>query len=294
VHFSHVALIGVGILGGSLGLALRERRPTVRITGYVRRPETVLLCQQRDVAHHVSTDLAAAVRDADLIVLCTPIGQFTTLTEAVLPYLRPNAIITDIGSTKASVVHSLEPLCLQSNARFVGSHPMAGSEQTGVASARSNLFVDARCVVTPTLNTSQSALESVLELWKSVGAVPLIMDALEHDAVVSRSSHLPHVVAALLARHVLDPSHPSPQRILCASGFRDTTRIASGSPEMWRDIALSNRDALLTTLTSWSQDLASFIHALENNDAKTLESLFRQAKERRDAWNDSQGRSSNP
>ncbi len=288
MHFSHVALVGVGLLGGSLGLALRERRPAVHITGYVRRPQTAALCLQRNVAHRIVTDLAETVRDADLVVLCTPIGQFVPLAQAALPYLRPGTIVTDIGSTKASVVESLEPLFLPSQARFIGSHPMAGSEQTGVAAARSNLFVGARCVVTPSPDTPPTALESVLELWRSVGGIPMTMDAREHDAVVSRSSHLPHVLAALLARHVLDPRHPNPQRDLCASGFRDTTRIASGSPEMWRDIALSNRDALLTTLANWSEDLSMFIRALENEDAATLESLFRQAKERRDAWNASQ------
>lgn len=293
MHFSHVALVGVGLLGGSLGLALRERRPAVHVTGYVRRSETVALCQERDVAHHISTDLAATVRHADLIVLCTPIGQFVSLANATLPHLRPGAIVTDIGSSKASVVEALEPLFLRAGSPFIGSHPMAGSEQTGVSSARANLFEGARCVVTPSPATPAPALETVLDLWRSVGGIPMTMDAHEHDAVVSRSSHLPHVLAALLARHVLDPAHPSPQRVLCASGFRDTTRIASGSPEMWRDIALSNREALLATLTNWSEDLASFIRALENNDASTLESLFRQAKERRDAWTDSQTRTPN-
>jgi prephenate dehydrogenase len=293
VHFSQVALVGVGFLGGSLGLGLRERRPGVRITGYVRRPDAVAACRDRNVAHEIFTDLSEAVRDADLIVLCTPIGQFQHLVQSALPHLKPGAIVTDVGSTKSGVIQTLAPLFSRSTAVFVGSHPMAGSELTGVTAARSDLFEEARCVVTPTPDTPAAAVETVCNLWRQVGGVPILLDAGEHDALVSRSSHLPHVLAALLARHVLDPRHPALQRDLCATGFRDTTRIAAGSPEMWRDIALGNREALLKTLSDWSRDLDDFTQALEAADATALETLFREAKQRRDHWNPPRGGCSN-
>ncbi len=279
-----IALVGVGLLGGSLGLAVRERRLASRVVGYVRRQASVLECEQAGAVDSATTDLLNAVEHADLIVLCTPLAQMAEVTAKMLPVLRPGCIVTDVGSVKASVVIELEPLITGAGAYFIGSHPMAGAEKMGVVAARTNLFEGAICAVTPTSKSPPKLVARIEELWKSVGGRPLRLSPELHDDLVSRSSHLPHVVAAELANYVLSPVHPKEQGMLCATGFRDTTRIASGSTEMWRDISLANRKNLARVLGVFIEDLQEFQIALENKDEKVIEEFFAKAKERRDAW----------
>jgi prephenate dehydrogenase len=189
-----------------------------------------------------------------------------------------------VGSVKAPVVHELEPLFSSAGAHFVGSHPMAGAEKMGVMAARANLFHNAVCVVTPGEGTSPEALRTVQTLWSSLGARLLTMTPMLHDQLASRSSHLAHVLASGLASYVLDPAHGPEQAMLCANGFRDTTRVASGSPEMWRDIALTNRSLLADALRDWLEELAQFQTALANSDAESILNFFERAKDRRDHW----------
>jgi prephenate dehydrogenase len=290
VYWNKVTLIGVGLLGGSLGLALRKRRLAKRVVGCVRRDASVAECRRRRVAQEVTRDLAAAVADADLIILCTPIAQMRPLLERALPAIRRGAVITDVGSVKAGVVRELEALARRAGAQFVGSHPMAGGERMGVSASRADLFDGAVCVVTPTKHSKPAAVRKVEALWRDVGGVPLRLDARAHDRLVARSSHLPHVLAATLAGHVLDPKHGPDQPRLCANGFRDTTRVASGSPEMWRDIALANRANLQRSLAAVAKELGRFQRALAKGDERAVEAFFAQAKGRRDAWRSQAGR----
>lgn len=284
MHFEKVSLIGVGLLGGSLGLALKERKLATRVEACVRRESSIAECQRYGAVDSATMNLACAVKDADLVVLCTPLAQMRDLTEQMLPHLKPGAIVTDVGSVKGSVVADLTPLVARANAEFIGSHPMAGSEQSGVAAARADLFQNAICLITPTPNSTAGAIRTVQALWKGVGCTPMRMRPDAHDDLVSRSSHLPHVVAAELANYVLSPAHPKEQSTLCATGFRDTTRIASGSPEMWRDIALANRKHLARVLGVFIEDLQEFQLALERHDSKAIEEFFTNAKKRRDHW----------
>jgi prephenate dehydrogenase len=279
-----IAILGVGLLGGSLGQALRQRRLVQTVVGYVRRPESIAEVLAAGAADQATTDVAEAVRRAELVVLCTPLGQMAALISRALPALESGAIVTDVGSVKASVVAELEPLVAQSGARFVGSHPMAGGERMGVASARPDLYQGALCVVTPTAQSDPDAVAGVTALWAALGARTLCLSPAEHDDLASRSSHLVQLVASQLANYVLDPTQPPNQPDLCATGFRDTTRIASGSPEMWRDIALANRDALLHALTDYTAGLQQLQQILAAADADALHTLFAQAKRRRDAW----------
>lgn len=284
VPFGKVALVGVGLLGGSLGLALRARGLASGVAGYARRDSTVAECRQRGAVDLATRNLGQAVSDADVVVLCTPVCQMAELARACVPFLKPGAVVTDVGSVKGAVVSQLEPLFARTEASFVGSHPMAGSEKTGVLAARADLFVGARCVVTPTPRTRPEALAVVRRLWESVGAEVLELAPPVHDDLVARCSHLPHVVAATLARYVLSPSHAREQAMLCATGFRDTTRIASGSPEMWRDIAVANRAALSRVLDVFVHDLEEFRALLDAGDPQALEAFFGEAKARRDGW----------
>lgn len=284
MQFGKVALIGVGLLGGSLGRALRERGRAREVVGFGRRPEIIHECAITGATDHTTLDLAEAVRDADLVVLGTPLGEMPAMAQRLLPFVKESALITDVGSVKGRLVADLEPLFHQRRIAFVGSHPMAGGEKSGVLASRSDLFDGAVCVVTPTPASPAAAVARISQLWADVGARVVLMSPDQHDALVSRSSHLPHVVAAELAHFVLDPVHPAAQRELCATGFRSTTRIASGSPEMWRDISLANRAALLAALTAHQAGLAAFQALLARDDSAGLLAYFKEAKERRDAW----------
>jgi prephenate dehydrogenase len=284
VQFRKISIIGVGLLGGSIGLAVKRRKLAREVAGFVRRATSFQDCEQAGAVDYATTDLLAAVSNADLVILCTPLAQTRSLAEQFLPALKRGAIVTDVGSVKAGVVRELESLVRKSGAHFVGSHPMAGAEKTGVAAARENLFDNAVCVLTPTKRTNANVVCEVEQFWESLGARVLKLDAAQHDLLVSRSSHLPHVVAAVLVNLVLNPAQSKSQAALCATGFRDTTRIASGSPEMWRDIALANRKNISKSLDAFIADLQEFQRALKKSDAKVLANFFETAKSRRDNW----------
>ena len=284
MRWKRVTLVGVGLLGGSLGLALKKRRLAGQVVGFVRRPASLQQCRRRGAVDLATLDLAGAVAGSDLIVLCTPIAQMRPLVAQMRPALAKGALVTDVGSVKGSVVGELEALVAKAGAHFIGSHPMAGSEKTGVAAASAELFVNAVCVVTPTRQSNPGAVRKVEQLWKSVGARLLRLAPELHDELVSRSSHLPHVVAATLANLVLAPEHPREQAELCANGFRDTTRIASGSPEMWRDIAVANRVNLGRALKRFIENLEALRRALTAGDHAAIATFFDTAKQRRDLW----------
>lgn len=284
MHWQKITLVGVGLLGGSLGLAIKQRRLAAKVDGFVRRTASIGECEKLKIVDHATRDLARAVENADLVILCTPLGQMREVTEKMLPALKPGAIVTDVGSVKGSVVEEIEPLVTGAGAIFIGSHPMAGGEKTGAANARADLFVNAICIVTPTANSPKDAIKRVEEFWTDVGSRVLKLSAAAHDDLVSRSSHLPHVVAAELANYVLSPAHPPEQALVCANGFRDTTRIASGSPEMWRDIAIANHKNLCRVLGVFIEDLQEFCLALDKGDTKAVEEFFEKAKQRRDQW----------
>jgi prephenate dehydrogenase len=291
VQWQKVTLIGVGLLGGSLGQALKQRKLAGQITGYVRRPESIEECKQAQAVDEATLDLNRAVEGADLVVLCTPLSQMRRLVEQMNPALKPGAIVTDVGSVKEPVVVELDPIMAEAKAHFIGSHPMAGAEKMGVSSARPDLFQNAVCAITPSTRSQPEAIRRIEELWTSVGARPIRLSPELHDELVSRSSHLPHVIAAELANYVLSPIHPKEQTLLCANGFRDTTRIASGSPEMWRDISMANRKNLSRVLGVFIEDLQEFRFALDNGDLKVIEDFFLKARERREQW---RGESTSP
>lgn len=272
------------MLGGSLGLALKRRRLAGSVVGFVRRAASVAECEKRGAVDLATRDLRRAVAGAELVVLCTPIAQMGPLVRQMLPALAKGAMITDVGSVKGSVVRDLEPLSAKAGAHFVGSHPMAGSEKMGVEAACAELFEGAVCVVTPTRKSNRVSLRKVEELWGSVGARVIRLAPEAHDELVSRSSHLPHVVAAELANLVLGAGQPKAQARLCANGFRDSTRIASSAPEMWRDIALANRQNLARALGTFIEGLQAFRRALKKGDTRVIASFFEDAKRRRDRW----------
>lgn len=274
----------MGLMGGSLALAIKQGQLTHKLHAYARREATAAEGLKMGAADVISQNLAEVVRDADLVILCTPLSHMRGLTEDMAPHLKPGVVVTDLGSVKGTVIQELEPLVIAAAGHFVGSHPMAGSEKMGLGAARADLFRNAICLVTPGKYASADAVCAVRELWRGVGGRPIQMSAEMHDDLVSRSSHLPHVVAAELANYVLSPAHPKEQALVCASGFRDTTRIAASSPAMWRDVALANRKNLSRVLGVFVADLQEFQLALEREDVQAIEEFFTKARQRREQW----------
>lgn len=282
--WKQITLVGVGLLGGSIGLRCRAIGSAKRVVGLVRREASVRDCRSLGVVDEVTMDMAAAAAQAHLVILGTPILQMRALARKLAPLLPKKAIVTDVGSVKGRLVSDLERIFGKRGIVFIGSHPMAGSERMGPRAARADLFEKALCVITPTRKSPPAAVRQLTAFWTSLGAQTLCLSPSEHDALTARSSHLPHVLASVLATQVLDPRHGKIQSRLCASGFRDTTRVASGSPEMWRDIALENRRNLLRSLKALNGDLERFAVILREADGDKLLEFFQTAKQRRDAW----------
>lgn len=287
MRWQKVTIIGVGLLGGSLGLALRRRRLADQVVGYVRRPSSIKESIKAGAVHHATMDLPEAITGADLIVLCTPLATMRSLFNQMLPHLRKGCVITDVGSAKVQVVKDLENAASNAGLHFVGSHPMAGSEQTGVAAAMPDLFEGAVCVVTPTSHSNSKAVSQVIRLWKQVGGTVLQLSPEKHDRIVSRTSHVPYFTAVALARLVLNSTAPADQPKLCATGFRDCTRIASGSPEMWRDIAGANRRQIAHGLAILIRELRQTRALILDSKLGPLQLHLADVKVRRDAWRSS-------
>jgi len=279
VQFPKITLIGVGMLGGSVGLAAKHAGVAGRVCGLVRREASIAECLAAGVVDEATLDIAEAVDGADLVILCTPVGRMRDLAAALKPHLAADAIVTDVGSVKASVVAAVEPVLPS----FVGSHPLCGSENPGVAHARGDLLDGAVCAVTPTAASDAASIGAVTAFWESLGSRVVNLSAADHDAIVARTSHLPHVLASALVNAVLT----SPRAGECdflGSGFRDTTRLASGGAGMWRDIAMDNADAISTALEELQSELCRLKTALSAKDAAALEQFFAEGQTARNDW----------
>lgn len=271
-----VAIIGVGLLGGSVGLALRSGGFTGRITGIGRRKSTLDKALESQAIDLASLDPQEGVRDAGLIILATPIGMFEQMLQSISQNLRPGCLVTDVGSTKRLVVNLAGKL-LPKNTHFVGAHPIAGSEKRGPEYARADLYDGALCILTPTAATDADALDTVTTFWQTLGMRVRTMTPAAHDRLLAQVSHLPHMMAAALVNSV-------PQKALTSAGtgFLDTTRIASGDPQLWHDIGSSNADYLAKELERMETHLARLRQAIQNNDSKAIRRILQQAKEKRD------------
>jgi len=274
-EFRHVTIIGVGLLGGSAALAIKARGPAVRIAGVGRRQRSLDEALRVGAIDSAYLDAAEPAAASDLVILATPVGAFEKHLRAIAPVLRRGAIVTDVGSTKARVVRAAERI-LGAPGPFVGSHPMAGSEHKGVTFARADLFDGATCIITPTPRTPQRITKRVERFWAALGMRTTCLSPAAHDRAMASVSHLPHVLASLL---MLLPK--SGELALAATGFRDTTRLAGGDAEMWRDILMTNRKAILAAINSFDDRLCQLRDLLELGDAPGLEDFLAKAKKRR-------------
>jgi prephenate dehydrogenase len=282
MSFSRIAIIGPGLLGGSLALAIRERSDA-HIALWARREEAVTDLRSRGLADVVSSGISEVTDGAQLIILCTPVGAMIELAGKIIAAgaLASDAIFTDVGSIKGSVVQQMDVLLENSTISFVGSHPMAGSEQAGIDHAHANLFVDAACILTPSETSRGDSVERVDAFWRQLGSRMIQMPADQHDRAVARISHVPHLIASALVNSALGDDPTVAQ--LAAGGFRDTTRVASGSPTMWTEIAMENREALREPLERMSAEISEMLAFLDGLKHEELLQCLERAKKLRDA-----------
>ena len=276
-NIRHVTIVGVGLLGGSLGLAIRRRWRGVRIAGVGRRRSSLSTARKVGCIDTAHLDVREAIGKSDLVILATPVGAFDGYLRDIKPLLRRGALVTDVGSTKVHVVRTAGRI-LGPGGPFVGSHPMAGNENKGPAHASADLFAGALCIVTPTGSTPQAKVRRIERFWKDLGMRTTRMTPPAHDRTVARASHLPHVLASLL---MLLPSDED--LTVAATGLSDMTRLAGGDPEVWRDVMLTNRKAIIQSLDKLNRSVHRFRKLLDAGDARGIERFFAKAKARRDS-----------
>ncbi len=283
--FRQVTIIGVGLLGGSLGLVLKEKGLAQSVVGIGRRRENLELALQIGAIDSFASTPQEAVSQSDLIVLATPVDTYLSQIQTWGKHVVPGTIVSDVGSVKGDLVFEMESQ-LPDSSFFVGAHPIAGKEKSGVAHAVSNLFQGARCVVTPTPHTNAQAQEKICRLWEATGSIVVSMDPMVHDWVLGAVSHLPHIAAFSLMHtlQVLQSRTVDGLDLLDFSGggLRDTTRIAASSPEMWRDICLANRDNLVEMIDQYIQQLQKFKGLVKEQDVSGLVKNIEQAKKSRE------------
>jgi prephenate dehydrogenase len=273
--FGKMAVIGVGLLGASLAKACKERGLVEEIVGYGRNRENLEKAKTLNIIDHCPADLDEAVRDADLIVLCTPVSTIVPLIQNLISQVKPGTLITDVGSVKDPVVRGADKV-VPEGIFFIGSHPIAGGENSGLEASTANLYQDAKCIVTPTEKTDQTALEQINALWQAVGMKVISLTTDEHDFIFGAVSHLPHIVAYALMNTLGALKTPENRDVTAFSGagLKDITRIASSDPIMWRDICLSNRNHSLDLIDRFQSKLEEIRSTIEKGDGQELKKEF--------------------
>lgn len=281
-YIDKLAVVGVGLIGGSLSLALKEAGAVGHVVGVGRGLSNLETALRLGVVDSFTQDLADGVSDADVIFLATPVQSLGTVAAQAMPYLKSGAILTDGGSVKQAVIDAIEPH-LRDDVHFVPGHPIAGTENSGAEAAFATLYRDRRCILTPTQRTDDEALECIHHMWQLVGSQVVTMAVEKHDRVLAAISHLPHMVAYALVNAV-GAYDRYDENILeySAGGFRDFTRIASSDPTMWRDIALTNRDALIEMMEQFETFFAELKEDVASGSDERLFEFFRRSKQSRD------------
>jgi prephenate dehydrogenase len=273
--FEKITVLGVGLIGGSFALGMKKKGLCLHVSGFGRTRANLEKAKAGGIIDSFETDPADACRGADLIFFSTPVGSFLDLAKRSSSAFKKGAIVTDAGSVKGSLVAEMEKI-MPGGVHFIGGHPIAGSDRSGVESADAGLFLNAKCIVTPTPRSEEAALKKVADLWKSLGSAVVTMDPGEHDRIYAAVSHLPHLLAYSLMNTIagIDPSYLE----FSGQGFRDMTRIAASSQELWRDICMLNRENLVEMISVFQQNLDSLSRYLRTSDADSLEREFGRAR----------------
>jgi prephenate dehydrogenase len=284
LRIGKLVVIGVGLVGGSFALALKRARVVKRVVGVGRTRANLATALKRRIIDEASQDAAQAVSGADLVLLATPVGQMPAVMTAIAPHLPSHAVVTDGGSTKRDVIACARRFLGAHLPRFVPGHPIAGTEKSGATAAFPELFRGRNVILTPQPETAARATALVRRAWQTCGARVSRLDADEHDAILAAVSHLPHVVAFALVDMLAAKRNAGRLFGLSAGGLRDTVRIAGSSPEMWADICIANRDALLAVLEDYEAMLEEMRAAIAGGDAGELKRLFARARSAREKW----------
>jgi prephenate dehydrogenase len=279
-----IVIFGVGLIGGSVALALKKASTTTHIVGVGRSEDSLKVALKLGVIDALETNIEAACKEAYLILIAAPVAQTSAILESIKPHLGQETFITDAGSTKGDVLEVAKVVLGDQFNQFVGAHPIAGAEKSGVSAAKNDLFFGKNVVLTPTLETNKDAVSRTIELWHTCGAKVSQMTAETHDAIFAAVSHLPHLLAFALVDDIASRSNAEQLFSFAASGFRDFTRIAGSSPEMWRDISLANKSALLGEIDAFERELSTLKNFLKNDDGKGLRTLFERASKARNDW----------
>ncbi|MCC6503585.1 MAG: prephenate dehydrogenase/arogenate dehydrogenase family protein [Deltaproteobacteria bacterium] len=283
LHFNKVAIIGIGLIGGSLALVLRNEGIASNIVGIGRGLHNLESAQRLGIIDSFTRDIGEGFKDADLVVVAVPVLKIAETIRQAAPHLKPGCIVTDVGSVKGAVITEVTPL-IPEGVHFVAGHPIAGTEHSGAEAAFPELYIGRKCILTPTQKTDSGALEKVRFIWEATGAKVVVMDAASHDMILAAVSHLPHMIAYTLVNTVGDIEDSGVDALsYSAGGFKDFTRIASSSPEMWSDICAMNKAQLLKTIDGFSRRLESLRALIEKEDLAALRSEFGRAKSLRDS-----------
>lgn len=277
--FQKITIIGVGLIGGSFALALKRKKLCGHIVGFGRSEKNLKRAKNKKIIDSYELDLVTACKDSDLILFSTPVGFFLEIAKKIKNSLKPGAIVTDVGSVKGKLVYDIEKI-LPDKIYFVGGHPIAGSDQSGIDAASAEIFKNAKCIITPTGKTNKNAMKSIISIWKTLGSIVTIIDPYEHDRIYGAISHLPHVIAYNLVNTVAEID--SSYLLFSGQGFKDTTRIASSHHELWRDICILNRKNLLKYIEVFIKNLDEFKKHLKASDAKAIERDFINARNLRE------------
>lgn len=274
MSIERVAIIGLGLLGGSIGLAIAERAPDIVTTGYDRDPDVRKAAAARGLTNILLDTASEAVATADLVILCVPVGAMEAAARELAPHLPAKAIISDVGSSKKSVIEALGAAL--PGRTVIPAHPVAGTEQSGPNAGFATLFAGRWCILTPPMGTDQAALEALSDFWTRLGARVEMMDPDHHDLVLAVTSHIPHLIAFTIVGTASDLEEVTRSEVIkySAGGFRDFTRIAASDPVMWRDVFLSNKGAVLEMLGRFTEDLTALQRAIRSGDGETLHELF--------------------
>ncbi len=279
---NRICIIGVGLIGGSFAAGLKKSNQVNTIVGYGRNEANLIKAQELMVIDEYSLDISEALKDVDLVLIATPVNSFKAILEMIKPYITEQVIVTDVGSTKASVINIAKQVFGHMPKNFIPAHPIAGKEQSGVEAAQADLFNNKRVIITPEDNSNALSVSAVSALWQSVGAKVEVMDADKHDDLLAMTSHLPHMLAFSLMDYLMS-SNPDACHY-AAGGFKDFSRIASSDAVMWRDICINNPDQIIKHIEGYQESLSSITHLIKNNQPEELEKLFSDAKSARDNW----------
>ena len=272
--FQHIAIIGLGLIGSSIARAVRENIPDMQITGFDIEADTCTRAKTLEICDNVHRDYAVGLDKADLVILCVPVGAMESVLTAAAPHLADDAIISDVGSCKSSVLAAMRAAV--PNHSYIPAHPVAGTEKSGPEAGFSKLFQGRWCIITPDSDSDSNAVTRLTRFWETLGANVEIMDAAHHDMVLAVTSHLPHLIAYTIVGTASDLEDVTQSEVIkySAGGFRDFTRIAASDPVMWRDVFLSNKEAVLEMLQRFSEDLSSLQRAIRWDKGDELEELF--------------------